>query len=139
MNEAGLWDWLRRNAPAGHWVRLENSVGLGTPDVNYKIKGGPEGWAELKYHDDCLSSTQPFKKKGLRTEQIFWIEDRVAAGGQVWIVAGLGKMVHFVDGSHARRFNRWTRAQLERRASWSILRGDGFANLALVEVFLEHA
>ncbi len=138
--EAGLWKWLRDHVPQGHWVRLENSIGLGTPDVTYKVLRGSEGWIELKHcDDDCGPEAIPFKRKGLRKEQVFWIEDRVAAGGLVWIVAGIGKTVYFVHGTHAAAFNLWTRERLHRHASLVVLRGSPLASEWIARLFSQPA
>ena len=122
--EAGLWKWLRDHLPPGHYTRLENSIGTGTPDVNYKVVGGSEGWMELKhYPDDCGPDAHPFKRKGLRPDQKNWIEERIDAGGTVWIVAGVSRSVYVVGGRYARAFNGWTRAELLKHSSYVLGRG----------------
>jgi hypothetical protein len=71
MTEAGMWKRIRvwgRGVYQLHLARIENSVGVGQPDVNFGLEGR-EGWMELK--------VWPRK---LKPSQVIWIEDRVAAG-----------------------------------------------------------
>ena len=46
MKETGLWTLIRMNIK-GHCQRIENAVGLGTPDVNCCYNGS-DVWIELK-------------------------------------------------------------------------------------------
>lgn len=63
-------------------VRIENKVGVGTPDVNYK-----EGWIELKHLDNwpprakVVRLTHPPTK-----EQKVWLYRRWSSGGNAWLV-----------------------------------------------------
>ena len=66
MKETGLWTLIRQNI-RGHCQRVENAVGLGTPDVNCCYETF-EVWIELKI----------VKGKQLYFEwtQIAWIKQR---------------------------------------------------------------
>ena len=46
MTEALLWQLIKRNI-TGHLIRIENTSGSGTPDVNACDEGN-EVWIELK-------------------------------------------------------------------------------------------
>lgn len=106
MAEKNLWTWLRPYCPLGHYVRIENGeIGPGTPDVSFCVNG-TEGWMELK---DARSQTAsipfPNENVGLHKSQIRWIKDRLAAGGNVWIVARVGKLILFIPGKYYAAFN----------------------------------
>lgn len=109
--ESVLWDYLRDHVkdPYLDWVRVENSVGPGTPDVNFVCRK-IEGWIELKYRIDWpRPTTALFDKRGIRPEQRIWINRRVQSGGLVWIVAGVDKDIFFIPGVHADGFNSFDR------------------------------
>lgn len=114
MAETNLWKWLRPYCPVGHYVRIENGeIGPGTPDVSFCVNG-TEGWMELK---DARSKTAkvPFPNEdvGLHKSQIRWIKDRLKAGGNVWVVARVGKSILFIPGKHYLAFNGATLSRLK--------------------------
>lgn len=47
MKESDLYKHLRRNCKGGHFTRIENSVGVGAPDVHLTIDDHRH-WIELK-------------------------------------------------------------------------------------------
>lgn len=100
MSEHSLWVSLRGLLPAGcHASRIEShDTASGFPDVHYTYQE-VSGTLELK------EGKAPFKKKGLRKDQINWMADECEAGGIVWIVAQVGKTVYVVFGTYADRFN----------------------------------
>lgn len=78
--EKKLWDYLRPKLKHyGHFERIEShETAIGTPDVNYCIKGY-QNHLELKYTE---------KEKGcvLRPAQCRWFTARVKAEGQPWLL-----------------------------------------------------
>lgn len=90
-NEALLWKKLRDKLkivfPTSHFVRVENAVGKGTPDLSYCIPGNPprEGWLELK----CITHwprSDTVLIHHFTPEQKMWIRKRSLAGGNVWVL-----------------------------------------------------
>lgn len=81
--EAALWAILRRAKLPGHWVRVENRVERGTPDVNYVIDG-VEGWIELKSLGHLAADPRlPLRIRHYTKQQRFWAIRRARAGGHV--------------------------------------------------------
>lgn len=115
--EAGLWNWLRKYLPPGRYSRIESSTSPGIPDVSYTISG-IRGWIELK---DAQKSTakQPFKRCGLRPDQINWFRDEITANGctGLWILARVGKGIYMIHGTFFEEFNGMTQFELEKNAS----------------------
>lgn len=73
--EQGMWKYLRKRLLAwGHFVRVENDVEVGMPDVNFCIDGR-EGWLELKVWPRELERTQ-----------VVWALQRTAARGYVRVL-----------------------------------------------------
>lgn len=112
--EQRLWQLLRSGLGRfGHWHRIENIVGDGTPDVNYAMSGA-EGWLELK----CIESiparkdTQLFGLNGLRPEQIEWLVAR-SRHGRAFIFARASDHIFLVPGRHAPVFNAATLSRLK--------------------------
>lgn len=123
-SEAALWSFLReRLDPTIDVVRVENSVGPGTPDLNFAAYGN-EGWIEMKYrrsYPRSFDKTPVFTKRtGLSKEQAAWIMRRVEAEGVVLILAGVGRFIFLLDGRHASLFNLYALADLAKFA-WIVL------------------
>jgi hypothetical protein len=78
--EKKMWDYLGPKLRfAGHFERIEShATALGTPDVNYCIRGY-NNHIELKYTE---------KENGciLRPSQCGWFKKRVKAKGQPWLL-----------------------------------------------------
>lgn len=78
--ERKMWKYLApKLKPYGHFERIESpETAIGTPDVNYCIKGY-NNHLELKYTE---------KEKGciLRPSQCGWFKKRVKAKGQPWLL-----------------------------------------------------
>ena len=110
--ESGLWNWVRKYLPPGRYSRIESPTSPGIPDVGYTT-GGIRGWIELK---DAKKATakQPFKRGGLRPEQINWFREEIEAGGSdpLWILARVGKTIYLVPGIYFAIFNDMTQADL---------------------------
>lgn len=110
MSESRFWTKLRKALPRGDYVRIENVVSPGTPDVNFCVRS-VEGFIELKYLPKfpARDTTPVLGKRGLSIEQIRWIERRLAAGGRVAIAVGVGPEVYWFSGSTAAQVNEFTR------------------------------
>ena len=69
--------------PQIHWQRIENTTGVGVPDINFCLDG-VEVWVEDKWTPS---------KKGARfshpltPSQCGWILKRVHSGGSAWVLA----------------------------------------------------
>lgn len=146
MSEAGLWKYLRSHVVGVDWVRVENPVFPGTPDVNYAIDEtdrATEGWAELKWVPRFpKKETKPVfgPKKGLSVQQVRWINRRTSYGARVWIIAGVGKLIYVLDGwTYANRFNAMTTADFQEVSPAYVLerRGDAHFQIRLIRILLE--
>jgi len=120
--ESQLWSWLRGVLPYGHWIRVENRIELGTPDVNGCVRGH-DVWLELKYSKKVLPATSPFKKRGLSKEQVIWLQERAGVGGNAWIVAGVGRHVYFLLPVYASSFNDMSLRAIQAASSATLERG----------------
>lgn len=122
MSENQLWKWLRDGPlPEGIYSRVESpDTSPGIPDVYYRLKNGC-GWIELKF-DRHPKKECPFEneKDGLHLSQRIWIRNEIEFGGRVFVVAGIGKKVAWIDMSLERTiknsliegFNNWTREEI---------------------------
>lgn len=80
----------QRASLRSHFERIENLVGVGTPDVDYCIAGVP-GKIELKYTpgDPARPTTAVLgRTHGMRRSQIVWAVRRMMAGGRVLLCVG---------------------------------------------------
>lgn len=112
MAESSLWNYLRKNMRGhGHWIRIENSVELGTPDVN-GCMDGEEIWIELKALKDWpkRASTQ-VKIKHYTKEQKQWILDRHHAGGNAFLFARVAREYFLFKPGAAQFVDKMTREQ----------------------------
>jgi hypothetical protein len=83
----------------GHFERIENAVGTGTPDVDYCIDA-VAGKLELKYtdHHPVRAATPVLgRDNGLRRSQIIWIAKRQQAGGRVFVAIGSPAATWVID------------------------------------------
>jgi len=122
MKESAMWARLRaRLDPFGHFVRVENAIESGTPDVSYCITPGREGWMELKWAARWPVRSGPLRLKHFTPEQRRWIRKRRACGGRVWLLLRVGTEHLLLDGVTACvRFEtgQSTRSILTRDAVW---------------------
>lgn len=96
IRESNLWNWLREGGrplrPDLDLQRIENLVGVGTPDVEGCYQGS-QFWIELKAIDDSGSLDVE-----VSPEQVMWHRRRHLAGGRSWFLIQVG------SGSRAMRF-----------------------------------
>lgn len=71
------------------WIE-SHSTAVGAPDVNYNVNG-TEGWIELKYGDE----NDPGE---IRSTQVTWMEDRIAAGGKPILLYQYGGAFYVAGG-----------------------------------------
>jgi hypothetical protein len=120
-SESSLWVRIRNSVGhVGDWQRIEFNPEAGVPDVNYCIKGA-EGWLELKFRKDvpAREDTPVFKFKGLRPEQVAWINRRSRNHGRVFICAQVKNYLILIDGKEASNFNTYSFGELLRRSTWA--------------------
>jgi len=120
MIERTFWAKIRAKVGhLGHFSRVESLCTVGYPDVDYCVDG-VSGKIELKYKREWPKKTDTpvFLKGGLREAQVVWIENRVRAGGLVWILAGVDDSMILIHGRHASMFNKMNQVQLINAAAW---------------------
>ncbi len=89
-SERALWQTVRRRlGPHGVFVRVENRVGIGTPDVVYCIDE-QVGWLELKYAERWPPKSG-LTLRHLTMAQLWWMRDWRRVGGRAWILLQVGK------------------------------------------------
>ena len=80
--EAKFWEWMRPKLAINsgiHLLRIENSTGRGTPDLNICLNG-IEIWVELKVAD-------PQYRTRIRKEQNVFGIKRSLAGGRAFVIS----------------------------------------------------
>ena len=90
-SESNLWKWLAKTRlifrKALHITRIENSAGLGTPDVEGCF--GNQFWMELKCSARPAKVDTPIKPK-FQPQQVPWLQKRAAAGGKAFVLLQVG-------------------------------------------------
>ena len=98
--ESSLWATFKGVLPVdAHAVRVENSVEVGTPDVNLCLPPAPvagwasynerppwDGWIELKVQEAPKRKTTKFRCEHFTMEQRQWLVDRTRAGGNAYML-----------------------------------------------------
>lgn len=93
--DGGLSAIFRARLPEAHWQSVETAgTGRGVPDLNYCLRGA-EGWIENK-------RVKGWRIPSLRPEQVAWAEQRIRAGGRVFLAARKGGSLWLWHGSAAR-------------------------------------
>ena len=92
--KSGVWEPLRDGTPQVMWMRLENLVGTGMPDVNGCLNG-VEVWLELKH------VASGFKIK-FQPTQPAWILKRTLYGGRVFVLVRKLDTLYLYHGSQVR-------------------------------------
>jgi hypothetical protein len=119
VNEDGMWDGLRPRLQALglHPVRVENTLGEGTPDVNYI-----SGWVELKWLEAWparASTLVRLRKLEERPAQVNFLTERWRLGGQSWLMLRVGREALLFSGWSARAVRAGRlREELEALAIW---------------------
>ena len=94
-------------------VSVENSVGPGTPDLNYL-----DGWLELKWARDWPKrDSTPLRMPHFTIQQRRWLARRQRAGGRAFVLLKVAREWLLFDGDTAGRIlGESTRAELYDRA-----------------------
>ena len=110
---------MRMKQPLDRLERIENVVGVGTPDINFCIEGA-EGWIEMK-------SPKTPKRKGtplfgsnhkLSQDQKNWFKKQANADGNGFILICSKTRWILIDGCHADKVNDLTVQELLDISSW---------------------
>lgn len=98
-SERALWQALKKRMDKirAHAVRIEDRIGIGTPDVNFI-----RGWIELKHMDAWPVYAGTAVRCGLTQQQAVWAWRRHHAGGLCWILVRVATEVFLFAGSYGR-------------------------------------
>lgn len=118
--ESDLWESIR-DAVGGHWVRVENLIEVGYPDVSFCTGDAIEGHMELKQLKKWPKRKTTRIDPRVTVEQIKWGALRTAAGG-FWLL-GVGtpeREILLFAGAPAARVadKQYTRVQMFEAAAW---------------------
>lgn len=120
LPEQRLWDTMRNNKPPGIVLeRVENVVGVGTPDV-YVQAMNRATWVELKAPNaPKRESTRVMGDEGLRQEQKNWHirASRLGLPTYVLIRERRAKRLWLLEGWHADDMNEYTAMRLTMAAA----------------------
>lgn len=106
--------------PGLHYERIENQVGIGTPDLNLCYQGA-EAWVELKRLDAFPKrAATPVRINHFTVEQKLWLRRRGEAGGRAWLFVQVGQEYFLFDWGEAQCVCSYTQAEWREnyRASW---------------------
>ncbi len=123
MSEKIDYQLLKKHMPCGRdrLDRIENVVGVGTPDVNFCING-VDGWIEMKSprHEPLRETSKLLTKHNhpLNQDQKNWFLRQCNAGGRAFILICTNKRWMLVDGSLADVINDMTVDELWDQACW---------------------
>ncbi len=99
-SERALWRRVRDAiGPLGHVVRVENGVGVGTPDVEYCLSGAT-GWLELKIARVSKRPETAVSIPHFTREQRIWMRERCNAGGRAGVLLQLGSVYVLFRGDN---------------------------------------
>ena len=113
MNEAGVWQTLRKGMMGTGWhvTRIESSAGNGVPDVSFGIPS-KNGWVELKYIAEWPKRITTLIKLPLRPEQKHWIKARGELSGDVWVFIRIENTFYLLTWQQATdACNGWTKEE----------------------------
>lgn len=119
MTEAKhVWEPLRNACPQVMWMRVENLVGTGMPDVN-GLLNGVEAWLELKHVSSGF-------KIHFQPTQPAWIFKRSLFGGRVFILVRKKDTLYLYHGKQVRELvDQGLRVQplllLDKPFDWHLL------------------
>lgn len=121
MSEKNDYQLLKKHMPEflDRLDRIENVVGVGTPDVNFCING-VDGWIEMKSPKEPVRKTSKLLNHPLNQDQKNWFLRQCNAGGRAFILICTNKRWMLIDGSLADVINDMTVNELWKIASWSM-------------------
>jgi len=102
MSEKTLWRWFQkgtRHLERLHLQRVENCLKRGVLDVEGCYRG-VAFWLELKAaKEEPVNPNARVACEPLKPEQQNFITHRLAAGGNVWLLYGVGRHKYLMHGS----------------------------------------
>lgn len=121
MSEATQWKTVKEAMRRLHPVRVDNSAGAGTPDVNFgcTVNGDLlQGWIELKWERHWPMFPQaPLKVDHFTPQQRLWLRKRCKLGGVALLLLQVGNEWLLFDGRVAARFlGESSKQELEEHA-----------------------
>lgn len=125
MSEKTDYNLLKKHLPGkrDRIERIENTAGVGTPDINYCI-GGTEGWIEMKSPKEPLRANSKLfgGNHKLSQDQKNWFLRQRMAGGKAWVMIATNKRWMLIDGKYADDVNELTIDELKAIACWLALK-----------------
>ena len=125
MSEKTDWKVLRdrMKMPKDRIERIENGVGIGTPDINF-CGNGVECWIEMKAPIEPKRGHTPLfgSNHRLSQDQKNWFKRQLDAGGRAWILIGTDKRWLLINGRLADQLNEMTVEALINASTWSTSR-----------------
>ena len=122
MSEVTDYNNMRKymKQPLDRLTRIENVVGVGTPDVNYCIEG-TEGWIELKSPLEPKRDRTPLLKSQHKVsqEQKNFMLSQFNAGGNGYVLICTDKRWVLMGGGLADGLNEMTVQQLIDNCQWT--------------------
>lgn len=117
MSERSYWRKLRGDLdPRGFYVRVENEVDPGTPDVHWCLNA-QSGWIENKFFPVVPTRDDSYplmRHHPILDTQMDWIDEYLERGGRVSILIGVAyKFTLAYPGSLVRRLNECTWRELQ--------------------------
>lgn len=106
--ENSLWKWLRKILKDATYKnvlamsRIENSVGLGTPDVE-GVFMKKAFWIELKQAELPVRETTPIRPKKFTDEQVHWLSKRWFLGTPTHVFIQIGTERFLIPGYKAKQ------------------------------------
>lgn len=121
MSEATQWRTVKEALRRLHPVRVDNSAGPGTPDVNFgcTVDGDLiQGWIELKWERSWpLFPDSALRVPHFTPQQRIWLRKRCKLGGIALLLLQVGNEWLLFDGQVAARFlGESSKAELENHA-----------------------
>jgi len=114
-----------------HWIRLENAVDEGTPDVNGCFDSN-EVWIELKaLHEWPKRASTPVRLNHFKDCQRQWLVNRWLSGGNAWLFVRVAREYFLFSAPVALKVDTLTRqhwydvsrAHYKTRIDWQHFRG----------------
>ena len=100
--EQAFWSWLGpklAKVPHSEFERVENKVGIGTPDLNYTVPG-KHGWIELKSHEQAnlTERSKVYLKHKFSPVQLDWLKTRgLLAPKTCWGLVKINQYIVLLD------------------------------------------
>lgn len=103
MLERDVWFFIKSvetNMFRTRWMRCENAVAIGVPDINACIDGN-EFWVELKCPKVHVRKTTPVfgSSHKISSMQLSWFRRQAAAGGRGFVLVCNDALTLLLDGS----------------------------------------